>query len=317
MSSPVKVLCFRRGLAGLAWLLRRRLRRGGLPIPLIIGAAVAVLGLAAAGFMFMQMQSLKKHMAAGEEVQPRGLQPETEEVSHAEDIREEPAEVTYDLGKFTANTSDGSHAAMTIALGIESFYTSEDWDAYQSQMEVYNEQLEFFNKFSAGEVDAEGKPVKKKKEASLPGDTVAAEDPAAPAPAQPPTGVILSGYRSPAGNRPVERLDPRGGMVGPQQPGGQPPTGAIPAGEHKEAPPPTKPEEVVAPKTIFEKQLDEMSVEVRDMVIDQINSRSSTELSSPEGKAAFKEALIEGIGKLIDAHYGKVTEVYLPEIVTG
>jgi flagellar basal body-associated protein FliL len=77
------------------------------------------------------------------------------------------------------------------------------------------------------------------------------------------------------------------------------------------------PEPVVLPPTIFEKQLSEKSVEVRDAVIDEINSRTGAELASPAGKEAFKEALIKRIGELIDAHYGKVTEVYLPDIVSS
>jgi flagellar basal body-associated protein FliL len=77
------------------------------------------------------------------------------------------------------------------------------------------------------------------------------------------------------------------------------------------------PEPIVLPPTIFEKQLAEKSVEVRDAVIDEINSRTAAELASPQGKEAFKQSLIHKIGELIDAHYGKVTDVYLPEIVSS
>ncbi len=269
-----------------------------------------MLALAAAGFLFVQMQGLKKKVAIEGGVQPRGLEPAAEEeVSHAEDIREEPAEVTYELGKFTANTSDGRHATMTIALSLESFYSSEDWATYEGMMEAYNHQLEFYNQYQRGEVDESGKPKKKGKEghASMPGEpgedelkvTMASFSPAPQSPAAPGAQQYLTSAEMP--------VDPS-----------EYPTGAIPAGHgEKKAEPPKLPEEVPLPQTIFAKQLDEKAVEVRDMVIDEINRRTASELSSPEGKASFKEAVIAGIGELIDAHYGKVLEVYLPEIVTG
>ncbi|MCC7476934.1 flagellar basal body-associated FliL family protein [bacterium] len=287
-----------------------RPRRGGAPLMLIIAGAVAVLALAAAGFLFMQMQGMKKKLALEGGPQPRGLEPAAEEEhSSSEDVMEETAHVTYELGKFTANTADGRHATMTIALSLESFYSSEDWATYEGMMEAYEHQLDFYNQYQRGEVDESGKPKKKGKDkgghASLPGEEEGDGE------ADPGPATVLAAYR------PGGPDSGAGGAVEHSHPGV--PAGTIPAsgGHGKKAEPPKLPEEVPLPKTIFAKQLDEKTVEVRDLVIDEINRRSAGELSSPEGKAAFKEALIEGIGTLIDAHYGKVLEVYLPEIVTG
>jgi hypothetical protein len=168
----------------------RRPRRGGVPLALLAAGVVALLALGAAGFLFMQMQGLKKKLADTAAVEPKGLQPEEEHSAHSEAINEEPAHKTVELGKFTANTADNRHAQMTVSLRIESFYNSADWATYEGQLEAYEHALEFYNSYQRGEVDESGKPKKKGKggHAALDNADETSEDAG--------SQVLLAGYRA-------------------------------------------------------------------------------------------------------------------------
>ena len=97
------------------------------------------------------------------------------------------------------------------------------------------------------------------------------------------------------------------------------PTGPIPAAHGGGAPafePPEKPEEPARPLSRMERELQKQDALVRSVVIDQINTHTAVQLTSPAGKDEFKQALITSINGTIPAHVGKVEDVYFSQLVT-
>lgn len=86
--------------------------------------------------------------------------------------------------------------------------------------------------------------------------------------------------------------------------------------KEKAAEPPKMPEEPARPLTVMEEQLKEHEAEVRDKINAQINSHTASELTSIEGRDAFKKAVIDAINQAIDPHYGTVKDVYFKDLVT-
>jgi flagellar basal body-associated protein FliL len=98
---------------------------------------------------------------------------------------------------------------------------------------------------------------------------------------------------------------------------GYAPTGPIHASEGKAAPePPTMPEEPARPLSRMERELQKQDALVRSVVIDQINTHTAAQLTSPTGKEEFKQALIKAINGAIEAHIGVVKDVYFSQLVT-
>lgn len=240
--------------------------RAALPLPLIAGGAVALLGLGAAGFMFMQLQKAKS--APEEEVQPRGVGEHAEaatvgEVSEAE-------EVVYELGEFTANTADGKYTKMHISLKIESYYSGLEWAAYEHQLELYEEQLKAYLESLSGAPAEEG---------------------------------AKGGHARALSTRLLALLT----LAGSAQ---------ASAAAKEEAAAPTRPEKPARPLTLAEQKLAEHEPEIRDLVIEQINTHTAAQLTSAEGREEFKQALIKALNELLDPRDGQVLEVYFSELVT-
>ena len=87
-------------------------------------------------------------------------------------------------------------------------------------------------------------------------------------------------------------------------------------GAAKPAEPLAMPEEPVRPLTVMEQVLKKQDSQVRDAIYAQINSHSAAELTSAEGREAFKQAVIEAINTVIDRQYGTVKDLYFKELVT-
>jgi flagellar basal body-associated protein FliL len=122
---------------------------GGGNIGMIVGWALALAALGAAGFLFTQVSALKKTVAENAGPLPRGAaegaaEAEATEAANVDDWQEDAQQVTYELGKFTTNTADGRHAQLSIALRLESYYRQEEWDAYAGQQRAYDEQMKAY-----------------------------------------------------------------------------------------------------------------------------------------------------------------------------
>ncbi len=97
------------------------------------------------------------------------------------------------------------------------------------------------------------------------------------------------------------------------------PTGPIPAahgGGEAAAEAPAKPEPPAKPLSRMERELQTQDALVRSVVIDQINSHTAPQLTSPAGKEEFKQALINAINKAVPQHVGTVEDVYFSQLVT-
>lgn len=127
-------------------------RSGAISILTIVIAAVALLGLGAAGFMFMQLSAAKKQLASAD--MPEGLKEgehaEEGHSDHGSDDSPEPQQVVYELGDFTANSADGKFVKMNLALVVKSFYPRDDWENYEIQLEKYEQQRQEYFEFERG-----------------------------------------------------------------------------------------------------------------------------------------------------------------------
>ena len=143
--------------------------------------ALAALGLS--GYLFLQLGALNKRLQGDTGPKPKG---QTEAEGGAAqtggagvfDWRAEPEAVDYEMGMFTANTSDGRAAKMDLWLRIESYYVEQEWAAYVAQKETYEKALTQCFGRVAGTLDETGNPVKKKKgsQASLNGRFILAAE---------------------------------------------------------------------------------------------------------------------------------------------
>jgi len=249
---------------------------GGSSIATILGWAIALAALVAVFLLFKQVGALKQSVAEAQGPTPRGVAggkgAATTEPANVDDWQADAQQVTYELGKFTANTADGRHAQMEIALLLESYYRQEEWDAYSAQMTQYEEKMKAYLQQQIGPVEEEGKKKKKK----------AAE-------AAYRSGVIVASYA---------------------------PVTLAAEGEAAPAPaaePPTKPER---PLTRMEVELQNEDAKVRDIVIKQINLHTATELTSEQGREAFKKAILDQLNTALPQHVGTVLDLFFRALVT-
>jgi len=81
--------------------------------------------------------------------------------------------------------------------------------------------------------------------------------------------------------------------------------------------PPEMPTPPAEPRTVLEQELDKLAPRIRELIIDKINASTAEELTSTEGKEAFKQAVVDGINGLIQPYNGMVTGLIISEkIVT-
>jgi len=81
--------------------------------------------------------------------------------------------------------------------------------------------------------------------------------------------------------------------------------------------PPEMPQPPEEPRTVLEQELDELSPQIRELIIDKINAATADELTSAAGKDMFKQAVVDGINGLIQPYNGLVTGLIISEkIVT-
>ncbi|MCH7471749.1 flagellar basal body-associated FliL family protein [bacterium] len=235
-----------------------------------LGAAIpmaatvfAIAALGASGFLFLKVSQLGEELKGKQDAElPRGLEDGDHE-GGAHPGKSEPQDVIYELGAFTANTADGSHAKLDISLAIESYYTLDEWDAYQNQLAQYEVDRKFYLDYQAGKVDVHGEP--------LEGNHARGR-----------SGLILAQHGAPA----------------------------------KTVEPPEMPAMPERPLTQMELELDDRYVVVRDLIIEQINLHSASELTSAEGRESFKTAVIEALNALIDDKYGEIKDLFFKELVT-
>lgn len=256
----------------------------GMSPALIVPWIIALAALALCGYMFMQLSGINAKLKHDTGPLPKGS-PEAQAAAAEE---EQPVEnvhdwiagakdVDYQLEPFTANTADGRVAKLSIVLRLESSYRQDEWEAYTSQMQAYEEERELYFGIMSGKIDpVTKKPVKKKK-----------------------------GEHAQAAGRFILAAAP-GAVVVPASGGGE----AAPAE------PPQMPQEPVRPLTVMEQALKQQDSQVRDAIYTQINSHSAAELTSVEGRAAFKQAVIEAINGVIDRQYGSVKDLFFKELVT-
>ncbi len=258
-------------------------KAGGGPaaiVPWII--ALAALGLS--GYLFMQMNTINAKLKGDAGPLPKGS-PEAQAAEHsaeepAENVHDwvaEAEEVDYELEPFTANTADGRVAKMRVSLRLESSYRQDEWEAYMAQMQAFEQARKAYYDIVSGKIDpVTGKPPKKKK-----GEHASVNG-----------RFILAG----------------GGHAAVQLASG--------GGEAKPAEPPKMPEEPVRPLTVMEQALKKQDSQVRDVIYAQINGHGAAELTSAEGREAFKLAVIEAINAVIDRQYGTVKDLFFKELVT-
>ena len=254
---------------------------GGGNAATIIGWALALAALVAVFLLFKQVSALKQAIGEAEGPTPRGAQEAgaegaTEAVS-IDDWQAEAQEVVYELGKFTANTADGQHAQMEIALCVESYYRQQEWEAYSAQMMQYEELMKAYLEQQSGKHE-EGKKGKTE-DAGL-----------APPDASEQQGVINASYP----------------QVVPAQHGKK-------AEEVKPLEPPVEP---IRPLTRMEREIMKQEAKIRDTIIEQINLKSAAELTSAEGRVMFKKAMIDALNNALPRHVGTVIDIYFRDLVT-
>jgi hypothetical protein len=230
--------------------------------------ALAALGLS--GYLFLQLGALNKRLQGDTGPKPKG---QTEaEGGAAEagggagvfDWRAEPEAVDFEMGQFTANTSDGRAAKMDLWLRIESYYVEQEWEAYAKEKQRYEEALAQYYGRISGTLDESGKPAKKKgSQAYVDGRFILAAE---------------------GGEVKVEPLK--------------------------------MPEEPQRPLTVLEQEIVRQRPMVKDVVIEQINIHTAAELTSAEGKTAFKKAIIDALSAAIDPHFGTIKGVFFTDLVT-
>lgn len=138
-------------------------KSGGNSTVTIALAVVAIVAIGGCLFLFLQMQSLQKKLGAANVPTPSGLagsetavageEGEVHEGEDPFDWQHDPMEVKYPLGKFTAKTSDGRNAVLTLTLKLESGITSRDREMYdfalqdyEAKMHAYQEMVEEYKK---------------------------------------------------------------------------------------------------------------------------------------------------------------------------
>ncbi|MBN2083218.1 hypothetical protein JW859_13550 [bacterium] len=251
----------------------------------IIAAVVAVAAIIMCVLLFMQMKNMQKQLGEAGIAVPAGLGGDQAMAAEGDgagdeghgngedpyDWQSDPKQgIIYELGDFTANTSDGKYAVMTLSLELTSGITAHDRQNYQVQTDFYNMQMENYtkaleewrkkNKISRCPVP----PLRRAEDAPL----VAA-------------GMLLLQHGAPVETGPPEMPHP--------------------------------PEE---PRTILEQKLDENQPRIREMIVNEINSHSAAELTSPTGKVGFKTVVVDNINGMIDRHYGTVTDLIISDIIT-
>jgi flagellar basal body-associated protein FliL len=243
--------------------------------------ALAALGLS--GYLFMQMNAVNAKLKGDAGPLPKGS-PEAQaaqagQEKSAENVHDwvpEPEEVDYDLEPFTANTADGKVAKMNVSLRLESSYRQDEWEAYVEQMKQFEEARQLYFGIMSGKID-------------------------------------------PATGKPVKKKKGEEASVNGRfmlAGGGNPQVILAGEGEGKAPEPPKMPEEPVRPLTVMEQELKKQDSQIRDAVYAQINGHSAAELTSPEGREAFKKAVIDAINAVIDRQYGTVKDLFFKELIT-
>jgi flagellar basal body-associated protein FliL len=79
--------------------------------------------------------------------------------------------------------------------------------------------------------------------------------------------------------------------------------------------PPAMPMPPAEPRTVLEQELDDLKPRVRELIIDKINASTAEDLTSAEGKEAFKQAVVDGINGVIKPYNGLVTGLIISNII--
>ena len=79
---------------------------------------------------------------------------------------------------------------------------------------------------------------------------------------------------------------------------------------------PEKPEPPEQPKTILEQKIMEREDEIREVVIDEINSRTADELNTKQGREVFKSKVIDRLNVMFDRYLGVFTGIVISDIIT-
>lgn len=87
--------------------------------------------------------------------------------------------------------------------------------------------------------------------------------------------------------------------------------GAAPA----ETGPPEMPHPPVEPRTVLENELDGLQPRIRELIIDKINASTSDELTTSDGKANLKTAVIDGITTMVKPYNGRITGMIISDII--
>ena len=138
-------------------------RRTG-SIATIVAAAVAVAAIVVCVILFVQVGGLKKQLEAASVEVPAGYSADTGEAgAHGEHAgaadeygwQDSPLEVTYELGEFRFNTADGRHGLMDIALVLESGWTAEDRQGYETLLQFHDAEVAKYQEWLRGQSEGQ------------------------------------------------------------------------------------------------------------------------------------------------------------------
>jgi flagellar basal body-associated protein FliL len=249
---------------------------GGSTIATVLGWAIALAALAAVFMLYKQVATLKQAVAGSQGPTPRGA---------AAEANAAPTE--------PANVDDWQADAQQVTYELGKF-TSNTADGRHAQMEIalllesyyrqeewdaYNAQMTIYEEKMKAYLDQQsGVGAEGDKKKKKKGEEAVYRP-----------GVIVASYA------PVTLAAE--GEAAP-----------VAAAE-----PPTKPER---PLTRMEVELQKEDAKVRDIVLEQINLHTATDLTSADGREAFKKAIIDKLNLELPQHVGTVLDIYFRALVT-